>query len=128
VILTSNKTPKTAEARLQKATNTVSRWANKNGFTISTEKTKTEENLELFKPKMKIRIGTEKIAMGKHHRILRLFIDERINWNKYIQKTLLNNETTYGSASKAVLRKLYSIHHRGVRLGFGTFAKCKTEN
>jgi hypothetical protein len=30
------------------------------------------------KPKMKIRIGTEKIAIVKHHRILGLIIDERI--------------------------------------------------
>jgi hypothetical protein len=34
---------------------------------------------------MKIRIGTEKIAMVKHHRILGLVIDERMNWNKHIQ-------------------------------------------
>jgi hypothetical protein len=37
------------------------------------------------KPKMKIRIGTEKIAMVKHHHILGLVIDERMNWNKHIQ-------------------------------------------
>jgi hypothetical protein len=40
VILTSNKTRKTVEERLQKATNMVSRWANENGFTISIEKAK----------------------------------------------------------------------------------------
>jgi hypothetical protein len=34
---------------------------------------------------MKIRIGTEKIVMVKHHRILGLVIDERMNWNKHIQ-------------------------------------------
>jgi hypothetical protein len=34
---------------------------------------------------MKIRIATEKIATVKHHRILGLVIDERINWNKQIQ-------------------------------------------
>jgi hypothetical protein len=65
VILVSNKTPKTVEARLQKNTNTVSRWANENGIIISTEKTKA---IQIYrrkprvsrKPKMKIRIGTEK--------------------------------------------------------------------
>jgi hypothetical protein len=87
VILTSNKTPKTAEARLQKATNTVSRWANENGFTISTEKTKAMLNdrrkLRVSrKPKIKIRIGTEKIAMAKHHHILGQVIDERMTLKK----------------------------------------------
>jgi hypothetical protein len=72
MILTNKKTPKTAEARLQKATNTVSSWANKTGFTISAEKTKAmlihRRKLRVtIKPKMKIRIGTEKISMVKHH-------------------------------------------------------------
>jgi hypothetical protein len=79
VILTINKTPKTVEAKLYKA-----RWANKNGFTISTEKTKA---ILIFrripkvsrKPKMKIRIGIEKIAMVTHHCILGLVIDDRMN-------------------------------------------------
>jgi hypothetical protein len=49
----------------------VSRWANENGFTISTEKTKAMLNYRRKlrvsrKPKIKIRIGTEKIAMVKH--------------------------------------------------------------
>jgi hypothetical protein len=90
VILTNTKTPKIAKARLQKATNTVSRWANEKGFTISIEKTKAmlicrRKPRVSRKPKMKIRIGTEKIAMVKHHRILGLVIDQRINWHKHIQ-------------------------------------------
>jgi hypothetical protein len=51
VILTSNKTPKTAEARLQKATNTVSRYRRKPRVSRKT--------------KIKIRIDTEKITMVK---------------------------------------------------------------
>jgi hypothetical protein len=110
---------------------------------------------------MKIRIGTKKIVMVKHHRILVLVIDERMNWNKHIQdakksagkilnltkclshtswranqkihqvillSTLRYSETAYGTVSKAVLRKLDPIHHRGVRLALGTFAVCKTES
>jgi hypothetical protein len=89
VILTSSKTPKTAEVRLQKATNTVSRWANENG-SISTEKTKAmliyrRKPSVSRNPKMKIRIGTEKIAMVKHHSIPGLVNDERKDWNKHIQ-------------------------------------------
>jgi hypothetical protein len=34
---------------------------------------------------VKTRICTETIAMVKHHRILGLVIDERMNWNKHIQ-------------------------------------------
>jgi hypothetical protein len=45
-----------------------------------------------------------------------------------ILSTLKYDETAYGSASKAVLRKLDPIHHRGVRLALGTFAVCKTDN
>jgi hypothetical protein len=71
VILTSNKTPKIAEARLQKAKNMVSRWADENGFTISTEKTKAmliyRRKLRVStKPNIKIKIGAEKIAK-KHN-------------------------------------------------------------
>jgi hypothetical protein len=95
---------------------------------------------------MKVRIGTENIAMAKHRRILVLVIVKRNNWNKHIQdakekadkklnltkfltihqmiivSTLMYGETACGSASKAVLSKLDSIHHRGVRLALGTFA------
>jgi hypothetical protein len=54
--------------------------ANENGFTISTEKTKAmliyrRKPRVSRKPKIKIRIGTEKIAMVKNHRILGLVID-----------------------------------------------------
>jgi hypothetical protein len=89
--------------------------------------------------------------MVKHHRILGLVIDERMNWNKHFQdakertgkklnltkclsqttllkihqmiilSTLRYGETACGSASKAVLRKLDPIHHIGVRLAIGTF-------
>jgi hypothetical protein len=37
------------------------------------------------KAKMKKRIGTEKIAMVKYHRIMGIVIDKRMNWNKHIQ-------------------------------------------
>jgi hypothetical protein len=130
---------------------------------VSTEKTKVmliyrRKPRASRKLKMKIRIGTEKIAMVKHHRILGLVIVERMNWNKLkkgqtknstwpsawaqradqktlltihqmiIVSTLIYGKTAYGSASKAVLRKQDSIYHRGVRLVLGTFAVCKTEN
>jgi hypothetical protein len=47
-----------------------------------------------------------------------------------ILSTLRYGETAYGSASKAVLRKLDPIHHRGVRLVLGIFAEnvlCENE-
>jgi hypothetical protein len=43
-------------------------------------------------------------------------------------QNLRYGETAYGTASKAVLKKLDPIHHIGVRLALGTFAVCKTEN
>jgi hypothetical protein len=90
------------------------------------------------KPKIKIRIGTEKIEMVKHHRIRGLVIKKKMNWGAHrktlmqihqmiILSTLRYGKTVYGLASKAVLRQLDPIHHRGVRVALGTFAVCKTE-
>jgi hypothetical protein len=46
-----------------------------------------------------------------------------------ILSTLRYGKTAYGSASKAVLRKLDPIHHKEMSLALGTFAAavCKTE-
>jgi hypothetical protein len=38
VVITSNKAPLLAENRLKKATDSISKWAEANGFDISTEK------------------------------------------------------------------------------------------
>jgi hypothetical protein len=37
-------------------------------------------------------------------------------------------EEAYGSASCAVLRQLYAVHHKGVKLTLGTVVSCRTEN
>jgi hypothetical protein len=67
----------------------VSRWANGNGFPISTEKTKAmliyrRKPKVSRNPKMKIWIGTEKIAMVKHHCILGLV---KLNLTKCLSHT-----------------------------------------
>jgi hypothetical protein len=41
VVITSNKAPLLTENRLKKPTDSISKWAEENGFEISTEKTKT---------------------------------------------------------------------------------------
>jgi hypothetical protein len=139
VILTSNKTPKTAEVRLQKATNTVSRWANENG-SISTEKTKAmliyrRKHRVSRNPKMKIRIGTEKIAMVKHHRILGLVIDERMNWNKHIQDanervgkklnlTKYLSHTRWGADQKTFLKMIILSTLRYDETAYGSASKA----
>jgi hypothetical protein len=45
-----------------------------------------------------------------------------------ILSTLRYGEEAYGSASKAVLKKLEPTHNRGTRLALGVFAVCRTEN
>jgi hypothetical protein len=47
-----------------------------------------------------------------------------------ILSTLRYGEEAYGSASKAVLKKLELIHNRGIRLALGiyaVYAVCRTE-
>jgi hypothetical protein len=39
---------------------------------------------------------------------------------------LRHGEEAYGSASKAVLKKLEPTHNRGIRLALGVFAVCRT--
>jgi hypothetical protein len=45
-----------------------------------------------------------------------------------ILSILRYGEEAYGSASKAVLKKLEPTHNRGIRLALGVFAVCRTEN
>jgi hypothetical protein len=47
---------------------------------------------------MKIRICPEKIAMVKHHRILVVVIDVKMNWNKHNQNA--NERTGYKPRSR----------------------------
>jgi hypothetical protein len=45
-----------------------------------------------------------------------------------ILSTIRYGEEVYGSASKAVLKKLEPTHNRGIRLALGVSAVCRTEN
>jgi hypothetical protein len=42
--------------------------------------------------------------------------------------TLRYGEEAYGSASKALQKKLEPTYNRGIRLALGVFAVCRTEN
>jgi hypothetical protein len=42
--------------------------------------------------------------------------------------TLKYGEEAYGSASKAVLKKLEPTHNRGIRFALGVFAVCRTQS
>jgi hypothetical protein len=75
VVITSNKAPLLAENRLKKITDSISKWAEENGFEISTEKTKTmlihrrRPKIER-RLKLKLFIKNERIEMVRQHRIL----------------------------------------------------------
>jgi ribonuclease HI len=72
-----------------------------------------------------------------------MIFDDRANWRAHWgsdQKTLLKihqmtilptiryGEAAYGSATKATLKRLDPVHHKGVGLSLGTFAICRVEN
>jgi hypothetical protein len=44
-----------------------------------------------------------------------------------ILSTLRYGKEAYGSASKAVLKKLDTTHNQGIRLALGVFAVCRTK-
>jgi hypothetical protein len=85
VVSTSNKAPLLTENRLKKATDSISKWAEENGFEISTEKTKTmliHRRRPKFERRLKLNlfIKNEKIEMVRQYRILGVIFDERANW------------------------------------------------
>jgi hypothetical protein len=45
-----------------------------------------------------------------------------------ILPTIRYGEMAYGSATKAILKRLDPVHHKGVSLSLGTFAICQVEN
>jgi hypothetical protein len=42
--------------------------------------------------------------------------------------TIRYGEAAYGSVTKAILKRLDPVHHKGVSLSFGTFAIYRVEN
>jgi hypothetical protein len=103
------------------------------------------------RPRLDIWIKGTKIEKVRKHKILGLIFDTRMNWNEHIlstkakaeknehhqmptpnggpiKETLRYGEEAYGSASKAVLKKLEPTHNRGIRLALGVLAVCRTEN
>jgi hypothetical protein len=96
--------------------------------------------------------------MVRKHRILDVMFDKSANWKAHIcdakvralkklnswgsdQKRLLKihqmtilptiqygEAAAYGSATKAILKQLDPVHHKGVSLSFGTFAIYRVQN
>jgi hypothetical protein len=117
-------------------------------------------------------MGECMLEMVRHHRILGLILDEKLNWKEplknvkaraskklnllktldhkewgrgrgfeggsedtakkihqmFVLSTLRYSETIYGSVSKAALRTIEPVHHKGVQIAQGVFVICKTEN
>jgi hypothetical protein len=71
------------------ATDSIFKWAEENGFEISTEKTKTML-IHRRRPKIERRlklnlfIKNERIEMVRQHCILGVIFDERANWRAHI--------------------------------------------
>jgi hypothetical protein len=89
LVITSKKAPLLAENRLKKTTDSISKWAEENGFEISTEQTKTML-IHRRRPKIERRfklnllMNNEWIEMVRQHRILGVMFDERANWKAHI--------------------------------------------
>jgi hypothetical protein len=78
--------------------------------------------IDVFKKKLNLTKCLSHTSWGADQKTL-LKIHQLI-----ILSTLRYGNTAYGSTSKVALKKLDPIHHKGVRLAFGTFAVCKIEN
>jgi hypothetical protein len=87
-VITSNKAPLLTENTLKKTTDSIPKWAEDNGFEISTEKTK--KKLIHRRPKIGLKLNlfikNERIEMVRmrQHRILGMIFDERVNWRAHI--------------------------------------------
>jgi hypothetical protein len=82
-IYTSERTPRMAENKLQKADHEIDQITRL--YNISVEKTKVmlihRRKTRIYeRPKLKVRLGPNAIEMVRQHRILRLIIDDRFNW------------------------------------------------
>jgi hypothetical protein len=83
MVIKINKAP-LAENRLKKPTDSISMWAEENGFEISTEKRKTML-IHRRRPKIERRfklnlfVKNERIEMVRQHRIFGVIFDERAN-------------------------------------------------
>jgi hypothetical protein len=79
-----------AENEQQRSTNKIVKWASETGFTISAEKTKTQlvhrrRPRVLQRPSLKIWMGECMLEMVRQHRILGLFLDEKLNWKEHLK-------------------------------------------
>jgi hypothetical protein len=75
---------------LQRSTNKIVKWASETGFTISAEKMKTllvhrRRPRVLPRPSLKISMGERMLEMVRHHRILGLILDEKLNWKEHLK-------------------------------------------
>ena len=91
-IFSSNLNLQTLESNLQTSLNTISRWLDKNGFTLSKEKTVMihfkNNNYNLLRPKLQIKGST--IPLVESHKFLGITFDERLT---YTLITLISSKT-----------------------------------
>jgi hypothetical protein len=89
MILSSHKYVRTIENRIQKAMHPITKWADRTGFQISIEKTKSilfsrKNYVAVNRPTINIWIKGERIEQVRQHCILGLIFDSRMTWNEHI--------------------------------------------
>jgi putative SOS response-associated peptidase YedK len=77
-------------AELQRLTYKLVKLARETGLTISAEKTKTllvhrRRPRVLLRPSLKIWMGERMLEMVRHHRILSLILDKKLNWKEQLK-------------------------------------------
>jgi hypothetical protein len=102
------------ENELQRLAKKIMKWANETGFTISDEKTKTllvyrRRPRVQSRPTLKIWRGECMLEMVRHHKILGLIFDEKLNWTEHLK-------TVKARASKK-LNLLKTLAHKEWRGG-----------
>merc|ERR1712074_218244 len=89
-LYTSNKHIASINNTLQDSLNKTSEWCNRNSMVIHPDKTKSmiiapRQKQQLHKPTLNLTIGSSHIEQVKEHKLLGVFIDTHLTWNKHIE-------------------------------------------
>ena len=89
-LYTSNKHIASINNTLQDSLNKTSEWCNRNSMVIHPDKTKSmiiapRQKQQLHKPTLNLTIGSSNIEQVKEHKLLGVFIDTHLTWNKHIE-------------------------------------------
>ena len=121
LIAYAHHSPREVESRLQNSVNTITDWADKNGFKFSEKKTKAMQFFKKSQPayKTNLTLKGKTIPLVDHAKFLGLIFDEKLNWGPHISnlKARCNKDlnlmksltATQWGANQETLMKLYRV-------------------